>query len=181
MNTFIKIADANEELELDYQQALAFHEGNSIWGVTVAFRMLQLAGNFFNNNKIWNRNDLFIISGHPGPGVKDAIEFVTHCISNNRFQLQAGCEDKGCSRNMKFEWLITHGKESCTIKLRGDFVPAEFYDCLDRLNTDQEQNTDKELFKKFKQELSDNIWQERLQDVFWIEMNPMNVGNNAHA
>tara|TARA_R110000782_G_scaffold48146_5_gene105516 strand:- start:2724 stop:3275 length:552 start_codon:yes stop_codon:yes gene_type:complete len=183
MNQTIKISDDDVELELNYQQALDFHNGDSIWGVAVAFRMLQLAARFFNDNRIWKRNDLYIVSGHPGPGVKDAIEFVTHCISNEQFTLQKGCEGKGCSRNMKFEWSITNNDVTCIIKLRDDFVPEEFYAVLDRLNTGQEQESDKNLFEKFKQDLSEKIWQESISNTFRIIIDTVNINKNksAHA
>ncbi|MCH8163413.1 MAG: hypothetical protein IIA99_04895, partial [Proteobacteria bacterium] len=66
----IKIADHGEIQVLSYAGLLDYHKGDAIWGLSVAFRALQLAASLFSRESLWDRKDLFIVSNHPGPGVR---------------------------------------------------------------------------------------------------------------
>lgn len=165
----IKIADHGEIQLLSYAELLDYHKGDSTWGLSVAFRALQLAASLFSRESPWDRKDLFIVSSHPGPGVRDAIEYVTHCISHNRFRLADEImHEKKCTRAMKFEWKISNDIHSHMIMLRDDFVPNEFYELLDRLNTDQERLEDKKYFDEFKTTLSDKIWHQPITSSYLV-------------
>lgn len=158
-NRSIKIADNGEVHSLHYDNLLKFHQGDSIWGLSVAFRALQLAAELFSVKNIWDRKDLFIVSSHPGPGVIDAIEFTTHCISRNKFQLKDKIDNEmQCSSNMEYKWKIHCDTQVQEIVLKDDFVPIEFYELLDRLNTKKERSTDKQIFNDFKNILIEKIW-----------------------
>jgi len=168
----IKIADHGEIQLLSYAELLDYHNGNSIWGLSVAFRALQLAASLFSGESLWDRKDLFIVSGHPGPGVRDTIEYVTHCISHNRFRLAGEImHEEKCTSAMKFEWRINYGLHSQLITLRDDFVPVEFYDLLGRLNTDKERLDDKKNFDEFKTTLADKIWLEPITSSYLVNNN----------
>jgi len=157
----IKIADHGEIQLLSYAELLDYHNGDSIWGLSVAFRALQLAASLFSRESLWDRKDLFIVSSHPGPGVRDAIEYVTHCISDNRFRLAEEI----------IEWKINYGVHSQLITLRDDFVPNEFYELLDRLNTEQETLEDKKYFDEFKASLVDKIWHKPITSSYLVNNN----------
>ncbi len=83
----LTIADGGQVLYLTYAGLLEFHHGDSWFGLCVGFRALQLAGKVLSATGLWDRQDLYVESGHPGPGVRDAIEYVTRCISRKRFRL----------------------------------------------------------------------------------------------
>ncbi len=165
----IKIADHGEIQLLSYDGLLDYHNGDSIWGLSVAFRALQLAASLFSGETLWDRKDLFILSGHPGPGVRDAIEYVTHCVSQNQFRLaEEIMHEEKCTSAMKFEWKISHDIHSHVITLRDDFVPNEFYELLDRLNTEQERLEDKKYFNEFKATLANKIWHKPITTSYLV-------------
>lgn len=168
----IKIADHGEIQVLSYAGLLDYHNGDAFWGLSVAFRALQLAASLFSGETLWDRKDLFIVSGHPGPGVRDAIDYVTHCISRNRFRLAEEIKhEEKCTGTMKFEWRIDDGIHAQVINLRDDFVPNEFYELLDRLNTDQERLEDKKYCDAFKASLADKIWREPITSSYLVNNN----------
>lgn len=168
----IKIADHGEIQLLSYAELLDYHNGDSIWGLSVAFRALQLAASLFSGESLWDRKDLFIVSGHPGPGVHDAIEYVTHCISHNRFRLtEEIMHEEKCTSAMKFEWKISYDIHLHVVTLRDDFVPNKFYELLDRLNTNQERLEDKKYFDEFKATLVDKIWREPITSSYLVNNN----------
>ncbi len=165
----IKIAENGEVYTLQYDDLIDYHQGDSIWGLSVAFRALQLAANLFSEKSLWDRKNLFIVSSHPGPGVRDAIEYVTHCISRNQFRLTEDINhEKSCSGNMKYEWKINYETHSHLISLRDDFVSIEFYELVDRLNTEKEKPEDKKNFDEFKIALVKKIWREPISSSYLI-------------
>lgn len=180
----IIVSEAGEKLTLDYAGLEAFHQGDSWWGCTVAFRALQQVSEVLNHSSILARDNLIVVSGHPGPGVRDAIEYVTRCVGKKRFSLLNKVSDQiSCSRDMVFEWWISNGWHTVYIKLKNDFVPAEFYTLLDRLGTDNEAAKDKLLFDAFKKELSQQLWQMSLDDAFETTRfeQPLSIGEVPDA
>ena len=73
----IRIKDKGEVLELDYDGAVCQHPGSLWWGTAVGFRAMQAAAKALSQDDLWDREKLYIVSGHPGPGVKDTIDYVT--------------------------------------------------------------------------------------------------------
>ncbi|MDX8386080.1 MAG: hypothetical protein R8M11_06145 [Gallionella sp.] len=171
----IEIADNGEVQILSYDELLKYHKGDSVWGLSVAYRALQLTANLFSGKNLWDRKNLFIVSSHPGPGVRDAIEYVTKCISRNQFRLTEDTKHQtSCSSSMKYEWKISYEAHSHVITLRNDFVPNEFYGLLDRLNTNKERLDDKKNFDEFKNSLVKKIWCEPITSSYLLNTNSVN-------
>jgi hypothetical protein len=163
----IRIIDQGKKLLLDYSGAKKSHQGDSWWGLAVGFRAMQLAADVLSKEQLWDRKNLLVTSAHPGPGVRDAIEFVTACVERRNYHLTDQCaSQKGCSSQMKYEWQISDGLVTIEVTLREDFVPTEFYELCDRLRTTHQVTEDKSLFKQYKAELSEALWMEPLATAF---------------
>lgn len=170
--TIIKIADHGLVHELSFAGLLDYHDGDSVWGLTVAFRALQLAACLFSEDDTWDRKDLFVVSSHPGPGVRDAIEYVTDCVRSNQYTVTEEIKhEKTCNSSMKFEWKIIYGIHTTVISLRDNFVPVEFYELLDQLNTGQERSEDKKHLEDIKSLLIDKLWRDPIISSFLINHN----------
>lgn len=173
----LQIADMGMPLMLDYRQALAAHEGDSLFGVAVAFRMLQAAGRALSHRRLWDRQEIWVTSGHPGDGVRDAVEFVTRCVSRNRYRLEGG--GSGCSREMRFAWRVDHGCDTASLWLSEGFVPAELYELLDRIGSGSARLRDRVRFAELKRQLAEQVWREPLSRLFRLEC--ARVGANCRA
>ena len=183
-STTLQIADRGVILTLDYAGARATHDGDSWWGVAVGFRAMQVAAGLLSQSQLWTRDQLHVDSGHPGPGVRHAIDYVTRSVERGRFHLlkeQAG--RSSCSRDMKYEWRLEHGKMTAVVCLRPDFVPGPFYDLLDRLGSDHERQRDRRDFDAFKVDLEARIWNEPLAASFCTECLPipLNIGKRPEG
>jgi hypothetical protein len=167
-NINISIIDNGKVVSISFNEVLKYHTGNAWFGLSIAFRALELAANTFKKaNLIWNRDQLTIVSAHPGPGVKDAIEYITHCISNHKFSLTAECTDSNsCNSNMRFAWWVSNDTHTAFISLRQNFIPDLFNELLDRLGTTNEQGDDQQDFSRLKQDLANKILQQPLLDNF---------------
>jgi len=184
----IRIKDQGEVVELDYDGAVCQHPGSLWWGTAVGFRAMQVAAQALSQDDLWDREKLYIVSGHPGPGVKDTIDYITGAASRDRYNVVVaeGCGMQ-CNSKMKYEWWVSDGEKTANINLRPDFVPREFYDLTDRLEVN---DTVKEItkedikaFRIFKVNLSTRIWNFPLEESFRVEVTdqPLQPGELPEA
>jgi len=180
----VRIRDQGKLLELDYDGAVCQHPGSLWWGTAVGFRAMQAAAQALSKDHLWARDNLYIVSGHPGPGVRDTIDYVTGAAGRDRYNviLAEGCGMQ-CNSKMKYEWWVSDGEKTANINLRPDFVPREFYDLSDRLDTDQTTKEDIKAFRIFKVNLSTRIWNAPLEESFRVEVvdKPLQPGELPEA
>jgi hypothetical protein len=180
----IRIKDKDEVLQLDYDGAICQHPGSLWWGTAVGFRAMQVAAQALSKDGLWSRDNLYIVTGHPGPGVKDTIDYVTGAASRDRYKMivAEGCELK-CNSKMKYEWWVSDGEKTANINLRPDFVPREFYELSDRLETNETTKDDIKAFRIFKVNLSTRIWNAPLEENFRVEIidQPLQPGEIPEA
>jgi hypothetical protein len=169
--TIVRIKDRDEIKEIDYNSAITTHIGALWWGTAVGYRAMQAAAEALSKDGLWSRDDLYIVGAHPGPGVRDAIDYVTRVVGRDRYKVvvDADCGMK-CNSSMKFEWWVSDRRRTVCVKLREDFVPRAFYELSDRLGTAAEVKGDKQLFEIFKVTLSARIWAAPLSRNFSVEV-----------
>ncbi len=168
--TRVRIAEGDSVLTLDYDGAVSAHAGTLWWGAAVGYRAMQAAALALSDDGLWCREDLYLVSGHPGPGVLDALDYVTGCRRRERLKVLENPRCSGmCNAEMKFEWWVCDGSRTAAVKLRDDFVPPSFYQLTERL-FGQVSDEDKRLFELFKVTLSARIWNGALSDNFSVTM-----------
>ena len=165
----VRIKERGEILELDYDGAICQHPGSLWWGTAVGFRAMQVAASALSQDDLWERDQLYIVSGHPGPGVRDTIDYVTGVVGRDRYKVVVaeGCGMQ-CNSKMRYEWWVSDGEKTANINLRQDFVPREFYDLTDRLETSETTKEDIRAFRIFKVNLSTRIWNAPLEESFRV-------------
>lgn len=175
--TQTRVLENGEVKTLDYDGAVTAHAGTLWWGAAVGYRAMQAAAIAMSTSALWERGSLYVVSGHPGPGVLDALDYVTGCRASDQMKVLENPRCKGmCNAEMKFEWWVSDGKETAHIILRDDFVPQSFYELTERLFGDVT-DEDKRLFELFKVTLSAKIWNAPLEESFSVVMEaPLAVG-----
>jgi hypothetical protein len=169
--TVVRIRDKGEVKELTYNGAMTRHTNTLWWGTAVGYRAMQAAAQALSKDGLWSRDDLYVVGAHPGPGVRDAIDYVTGVVDRDRYKvvLDDKCGMK-CNSAMKFEWWVSDGRRTASVKLREDFVPRAFYELSDRLGTDDESEEDTRQFEISKVTLSTRIWSQPLERNFLVEV-----------
>ncbi|MEM6261754.1 MAG: hypothetical protein AAGI38_04555 [Bacteroidota bacterium] len=166
-------------LELFYSGVKEFHKHDSWFGCTVGFRALQAASGILSQQSTWAREHLYVVTGIPGQGVLDAIEYVTRCISAERFALLPVVRGNDyTTRDMRFEWWISNGRGTVHVTLRPELVPESFYDLLNRLRAGLGTEEEKHAFKQFKADMGTKLWTMSLSSIFLVEHSsePLAVG-----
>lgn len=169
--TVTRIKDRGVVKELDYNGAMTAHMSSLWWGTAVGYRAMQAAAQALSQDGLWSRDDLYVVGSHPGPGVRDAIDYVTDTVGRDRYKVvtEADCGMK-CNSSMKFEWWVSDGRKTAAVKLREDFVPRAFYELSDRLGTDAQTEDDTRMFEISKVNLSTRIWAAPLERNFHVEV-----------
>ncbi len=167
----LTIGDMDNEVRVSYLQCLESYDGDALWGLTCAFRMLQLAQQLLSGENLWQRQKLYTVSAHPGPGVRYCVEYVTHCDSAGRYCLLPACENQnGCTRDMQYTWWLSDDQKTVRISLRNHFIPDSFFTLLDQVNNEQldaaEKATIRHAFNAAKQSLAKSIWQYPVHEIF---------------
>lgn len=169
----VQIAEGGRLLKLDYAGLEAWHRDGAWWGCSVGFRVMQVAGAVLTHQRPWDRECLYVVSGHPGPGVRDAIEYVTGCMRRGRFRLlDAVAGQSGCGPEMVYAWWVSDGRRTVAVRLHEDFVPPGFRELLARAGTAQERAEDPRRLAEGKDALRERIWKEPLSRSFLTSLGP---------
>ncbi|MAT51039.1 MAG: hypothetical protein CMH65_04795 [Nevskiales bacterium] len=151
---------------ITFAEVLEYHEGDSWFGCAVGFRAMQKASELLFDDNILEQGNLYIVSGHPGPGVRDAIDYLTGCVSSNRYRLLDEANTQGCNRDMRFEWWVSNGRQTAHVLLSDSIVPNTFFDVAERVTSDQGSDEDKQRFTLLKYDLCNQLMSISLNQCF---------------
>ena len=112
-----------------------------------------------------------MVSGHPGDGVLDSLNYVTKCRDNDALRVieNPNCVNR-CNSEMLFEWWVCDGEKTAHVKLNDGYVPEAFYQLMDRRAYNEKRPDDDDLFELFKVNMSSRIWVEPLERNFSVKM-----------
>jgi hypothetical protein len=171
--TLVRILENGNLLELDYDGAMTKHAGSLWWGTAVGYRAMQAAALALSEKELWSRDNLYVVSAHPGSGVADAINYVTGVVDHGRYNcVRDESKGMGCHSGMKYDWWVSDGQKTAAIRLRPDMVPWTFYTLSDRLGKPTTSDEDKRAFELFKVNLSAKIWNAPLASSFQVDVSP---------
>lgn len=135
MKCILTVSDHGRLYTLDYQGLLAFHSGDALAGATIGFRIVQAAAaELVRYGKGLERESIKVISGHPGPGYRDAFEYTLRCVSRQRFTVDRNLPDARYSpfHAYAFQFIFIEpslAKQVC-VTLREEILPMRFFEVL---------------------------------------------------
>ncbi len=174
----VQIVEGDKVIKLDYQGSMTNHTSSLWWGTAVGYRAMQMAAKALSDDYLWSRDNLRLVSGHPGPGVLDSLNFVTGCRDRGAITVMENANCTGrCNSEMTFEWWVSDDEKTAHVALREDFVPREFYELIDRRVYQENTAEDDRLFELYKVNLSTRLWVAALEDNFSVTyQDPLAVG-----
>lgn len=83
--------------------------------------------------EIWDRGDLTVTARHDGPGVRDALEYVTRCFARNCYTSET-LQGRGgpCGSAVVFHFTVSDGRRVVAVVLREGVVPESFFAAVSR-------------------------------------------------
>jgi len=176
MKHSITVSDYGHVVTLDYAGLLDYHGGGAVAGATTGFRVMQVAAQeLTGSEQPLERQNLYIVSGHPGPGYRDAFEYVSRCVTRRRFELQTGLPGGRLSpyQSYAFQFLITDTQagNQVTVTLHEGVIPVRFFEVLRDLGgPGQEKNKLEDELDRLKQEVARKVLALPLDQLFQVSV-----------
>lgn len=167
----VSVRDNKEVLEIRFEDIRKYHGNLALMAVAVGFRSLQAAFTELFDDEPPERKSLSILSGHGGPGFRDAFEYVTRAVTRKAYQVNVEYPKAQYDphRKQSYAFVISSQVGSAVeVSLKENFLPAEFYDYLKKGREEAMSEQDVEQFSQLKLSLSQKalaLSQEELIDV----------------
>lgn len=135
----ICLYEGSDLITLNLKGAIQYHGLSSIGGLVLGFRLLQRALEICTEKTLVQRDDISIYTAFPGPGAKDAFEYICRAGRDQRY-----CCDVNLHHPVAQPGL--HGQFYFQIRIQGQVVnlapidgqpPASFFAAARNSHTDQ--------------------------------------------
>lgn len=119
-----------EQVVIDFEAIAAYHGQAALAMLAIMFQGLRAAFAKLSPNIPPRRKDIVIVSGHPGPGVRDAFEFVTRAVTRNAYTIDRSLPDARLNprADMSYSFRITLGDKTMVAALRDNVLPQRFFE-----------------------------------------------------
>ena len=169
MNDLILVQDEQDVFEISFTEVEKYHGLSNIAGAAVAFKALQAAFAVLLQGEPAPRNDITVKTGHPGAGVRDAIEMLTRAITRGAYTVDKTLPKGRLNpyKDISFTFIVTLQGHTAEAVLNDGILPARFFELMEIItkpNTEQEQ---KEL-RQLKRSLAKQIIQKPSDELFTV-------------
>lgn len=105
----IAIKDRQDIIEIGFDDVVKYHGYGSVTGAAVAFKALQAAFTELFPDEPAPREKLSIVSGHPGAGVRDAVEMATRTVTRGTYTVNTALPQARWNpyRKISFSFVVT--------------------------------------------------------------------------
>jgi hypothetical protein len=138
---------------------IAFHGLESIGGVVLGFRLIQAALQNSTQQQLIDRQTLNILSAFPGPGARDAFEYLSRCVSQQRFQCDTALNHPQAQKGFEgcFYFRITVADEVFELAPVAGQPPESFFAAGRRAFQTDASNADRLLWRQEKIKLANTL------------------------
>ncbi|WP_322516232.1 hypothetical protein SR870_01195 [Rhodopseudomonas palustris] len=121
-------------IQIPYDAVAAYHGQAALAMLAVTFQALRLMLPALSPQRPPRRADLVVVSGHPGPGVRDTFEFVTRAVTRGVYTIDRTLPAaRLCPGvDMSYSWRLSAGDRSVGAALRAGVVPERFFELIAR-------------------------------------------------
>ncbi len=167
MTPTIAILDHGCPLQLDFAALCAYHGGCALAGAAIGFQAMAAAGCALSAKQTWDRQDLQVVSWHDGPGVQDAIEWVTRAITRGRYRHATDAQVPNCSSSAAFRFEVADSKRRVRVQLREGIIPPRFFALASLQSRCAEQVTE---LSELKSAVSSLVMATSIEQLFMLEV-----------
>lgn len=126
-------------LSICFDAVMAYHGHGALAMLALTFQGLRGALPYLEDaDARVPRQELTVISGHPGPGVRDAFEFVTRAVTRGGYAVDVTLPEARYSNgaDKSYSFHLRRGSRSVQGILRAGVLPPEFFDLLGNRDPD---------------------------------------------
>lgn len=125
----IAIMGEEELIEIPFSAVAAFHGQAALAMLAVTFQAIRLAIGMLSPDRAPLRSEISVVSGHPGPGVRDAFEFVTRAVTRGVYRVDRSLQQARLApgADISYSFRIAIDGRDADVALRQDALPARFF------------------------------------------------------
>lgn len=158
MNDKILVQDNLDVFEISFSDVEKYHGLSNIAGAAVGFKALQAAFEILLQGKPAPREEVTVKTGHPGTGVRDAIEMVTRAITRGAYTVDKTLPKGRLNpyKELSFTFIVT--MQGCVAEavLNEEILPARFFDLME-IVTKPDTDKEKDELNQLKRSLAKQI------------------------
>lgn len=125
----VVIMGEEEPIAIPFSSVAAFHGQAALAMLAITFQGVRLALHALLPDRAARRDEISVVSGHPGPGVRDAFEFVTRAVTRGAYCVDVSLPDARfvSARNISYSFRISIADRTARLALRPDVLPPHFF------------------------------------------------------
>lgn len=134
----VRVMGEEEPIDIGFDSVVAYHGQAALAMLAITFQGLRAALARLSPDTAPRRSEITVVSGHPGPGVRDAFEFVTRAVTRNAYTVDRSLREARLNpkADMSYSFRITLDNGSVSAALRPGVLPARFFE-LNALGTNR--------------------------------------------
>jgi hypothetical protein len=163
----ITVMAEEEPIEIGFPMVAAYHGQSALAMAAMVFQAMRAAFAVLSPDKPPARRDISIISGHPGPGVRDAFEAVTRAVTRGAYTVDRSLPEARLApgHDISYSFRITIGDKIAEIALLPDALPERFFTLVFAKSRTAEQ--EREL-SQLKRSIAEEVLAKEPGDLFTI-------------
>jgi hypothetical protein len=132
LSATIIVAGEEESITINYAAVAAYHGQSALAMLAITFQALRAMLPVLSPDRPAPRDALSIVSGHPGPGVRDTFEFVTRAVTRNAYVVDRSLPDArlNSSANVSYSFVVSLGERKVRAYLKDGILPQRFFELL---------------------------------------------------
>jgi hypothetical protein len=98
----VRVMGEEEPIDIGFDSVVAYHGQAALAMLAITFQGLRATLPKLSPSRAPERSAITVVSGHPGPGVRDAFEFVTRAVTRKAYTSIVRCATRGSIRRPIF-------------------------------------------------------------------------------
>ena len=125
----ITVMGEEDLIDINFDAVAAYHGQGALAMLAVTFRALEVALKALSPDQPPKRSGITIVSGHPGPGVRDSFEFVTRAVTRGVYTVDRSLPDARLapSADLSYSFRVTLDGKTAEIAVLPNALPERFF------------------------------------------------------
>lgn len=131
--SMLRVQGEQGPIQIPFDAVMAYHGHGALAMLALIFQGLRGAlARLETGGEPVPRGELSVVSGHPGPGVRDACEFVTRAVTRGCYRVDLTLPEArySAAADKSYSFWLTRGERRVQAVLRDGVLPPEFFALL---------------------------------------------------
>lgn len=146
----ITVMAEEEPIEISFPMVAAYHGQSALAMAAMVFQAMRAAFALLSPDRPPARRDISIVSGHPGPGVRDAFEAVTRAVTRGAYTVDRSLPEARLvpGHDISYSFRMTVGERTAEVALLPEALPRRFFELVFSKSRTTEQERELSALKR---------------------------------